>query len=57
MPAESHTEELRTVIKQVHDGEFDYNSREHPIMSTAVKKYTTLQSLVKTPKVVKYARN
>ncbi|MGP8319695.1 MAG: hypothetical protein ACT6FD_02745 [Methanosarcinaceae archaeon] len=31
MAAESRTEELRTVIKQVRDGEFGYNSREPPI--------------------------
>lgn len=30
MPAKSRTEELRTLIKQVRDGEFDYNSRESP---------------------------
>ena len=30
MPAKSRTEELRTLIKQVRDGEFDYNSREPP---------------------------
>jgi len=30
MPAKSRTEELRTLIKQVRDGDFDYNSRESP---------------------------
>ena len=30
MPAKSRTEELRTLIKQVRDGEFDYNSHEPP---------------------------
>ncbi|MEA3293568.1 MAG: hypothetical protein U9P81_01140, partial [Euryarchaeota archaeon] len=30
MPVKSRTEELRTLIKQVRDGEFDYNSREIP---------------------------
>ena len=31
MATESRTKKLRTVIKQVRDGEFDYNSREPPI--------------------------
>ena len=30
MPGKSRTEELRTIIKQVRDGEFDYDSREPP---------------------------
>jgi len=30
MAIKSRTEEIRTLIKEVHDGEFDYNSRESP---------------------------
>ena len=30
MPAKSRTEELRTIVKKVREGEFEYNSREAP---------------------------